>query len=98
MTTLYVSVGRGRESNHLYVGTYYDPDPDTSHGGAVQQDARDILTGVLANEGADLSAHETVRQLHQDVQHSAESDAVVRIPTAKGPSDGHSPGVFMVDH
>ena len=53
---------RGREANRLYVDTAYDPDPATSHYGlAAPQSATEVLTGVLAREGADLSAHE-VRQ------------------------------------
>jgi len=64
---LYVSATRGRESNRLYVDTAYDPDPQTSHGGLTQpQSAEEVLTGVLRNEGADLSAHETaVREDHR---------------------------------
>jgi len=60
---LYVAATRGRESNRLYVDTRYDPDPQTSHDGMVEpQGATDVLAGVLANEGADISAHETLRQ------------------------------------
>jgi hypothetical protein len=62
---LYVSATRGRQSNRLFVDTSYDPDPATSHDGlTAPQGARDVLTRVLANEGADLSAHET-RQREQ---------------------------------
>jgi hypothetical protein len=61
---------RGPESNRLYVDTQYDPDPETSHDGvADRQTARDVLVGVLANEGADVSAHETIQREH----HAAES-------------------------
>jgi len=60
---LYVAATRGRESNRLYVDTSYDPDPQTSHEGMVKpQSATDVLVGVLANEGADISAHETMRR------------------------------------
>jgi conjugative relaxase-like TrwC/TraI family protein len=66
---LYVSATRGRHTNHLYVDTCYDPDPATGHDGMTQpQTARDVLAAVLAREGADLSAHETLRR----VQHQAE--------------------------
>jgi conjugative relaxase-like TrwC/TraI family protein len=66
---LYVSATRGRDDNQLYVDTHYDPDPATSHDGITQpQTAQDVLTTVLAREGADLSAHETLRH----VQHQAE--------------------------
>jgi hypothetical protein len=60
---LYVSSSRGRLSNFLFVDTSYDPDPATSHDGlTAPESAREVLTRVLANEGADLSAHETLRR------------------------------------
>jgi len=66
---LYVAATRGRESNRIYVDTSYDPDPQTSHDGVTEpQSVRDVLAGVLANEGADISAHETMRR----AQHQAE--------------------------
>jgi len=66
---LYVAATRGRDSNQLYVDTHYDPDPATSHDGMVEPcSARDVLAGVLQNEGADISAHETIRR----AQHQAE--------------------------
>ena len=67
---LYVSMTRGRSSNRLYVDTAYDPDPATGHVGTQRpQDAREVLAAVLANEGAEVSAHETIRR----AQHEAES-------------------------
>jgi hypothetical protein len=60
---LYVAATRGRDSNMIYVDTAFDPDPATGHDGTlVQQTAREVLAGVLANEGADLSAHETLER------------------------------------
>jgi conjugative relaxase-like TrwC/TraI family protein len=63
---LYVAATRGRESNRIYVDTHYDPDPQTSHDSVMnRQTAREVLAGVLANEGADVSAHETIlRERH----------------------------------
>jgi conjugative relaxase-like TrwC/TraI family protein len=59
---LYVSATRGRESNRLYVDTHYDPDPDTSHDGMTEpQTVRAVLAAVLANEGAELAATDTIR-------------------------------------
>jgi conjugative relaxase-like TrwC/TraI family protein len=57
---LYVAATRGRDSNRLYVDTCYDPDHDTSHGPAPQRSAADVLTMVLGNVGADVSAHATL--------------------------------------
>jgi hypothetical protein len=66
---LYVAATRGRESNNLYVDTSYDPDRATSHDGATSvQSARDVLAGVLANEGSDLSAHETLERAQSHVE------------------------------
>jgi conjugative relaxase-like TrwC/TraI family protein len=62
---LYVMATRGRASNHLYVDTHYDPDPQTSHDQADEAvTAKEVLTGVLRNEGADVAAHDMIaRQL-----------------------------------
>jgi len=71
---LYVAATRGRESNLLYVDTCYDPDPQTSHDAMTDpQTAVEVLAGVLANEGADISAHETIRR----AQHRAEDFTVL---------------------
>ncbi len=64
---LYVSATRGRESNRLYVDTCYDPDPATSHDGALRtQDVREVLAAVLANQGAEMSAHEAISRARHD--------------------------------
>jgi hypothetical protein len=81
---LYVSATRGRESNRLYVDVAFDPDPATGHDGAVApQTARDVLTGVLANEGRELSAHEMLarvqRQSNDLATLAAEYEAIARI-------------------
>jgi hypothetical protein len=61
--TLYVLATRGRESNQLYVDTLYDPDPQTAHDQATEAvSAKEVLTGVLRNEGADVAAHDMIRR------------------------------------
>jgi len=71
---LYVSATRGRDSNRLYVDTFYDPAPETSHDGMAEaQSARQVLYGCLQRVGADRSAHDTIRA----AQHEAES--IVRL-------------------
>ena len=66
---LYVSATRGREGNWLYVDTHYDPDPQTSHDEATEPaTAKEVLAGVLRNEGADVAAHDMIRR----EQHEAE--------------------------
>jgi conjugative relaxase-like TrwC/TraI family protein len=57
---LYVAATRGRQSNRLYVDTYYEPDHDTSHGPLRPRPAEDVLAVVLGNVGADMSAHATL--------------------------------------
>jgi hypothetical protein len=66
---LYVAATRGRESNMIYVDTSFDPDPATGHAGTIApQSASEVLTGVLANEGADLSAHETIERAQRHIE------------------------------
>ena len=66
---LYVSASRGREHNRLYVDTHYDPDPQTSHDGTAEPvTAREVLTGVLCNEGADVAAHEMIRRAQDEAE------------------------------
>jgi conjugative relaxase-like TrwC/TraI family protein len=60
---LYVALTRGSNSNHLYVDTHYDPDPDTGHAGLSEvPSALEVLAGVLHHEGADVSATDMIRQ------------------------------------
>jgi conjugative relaxase-like TrwC/TraI family protein len=66
---LYVAATRGRESNMIYIDTSFDPDPATGHDSlSPQQSATEVLTGVLANEGADLSAHEALELAQRRVE------------------------------
>ena len=60
---LYVMVTRGRVSNRLYVDTHYDPDPQTSHDQTAEPvAAKEVLAGVLRNEGADVAAHDMIQR------------------------------------
>ena len=57
---LYVAMTRGRDTNTAYVATDH---PDETHqvphpSDVEEPTARDVLTGVLRNVGAELSAHE----------------------------------------
>jgi hypothetical protein len=48
------------------VDTHYDPDRATSHYGLTMRQSRtEVLLGVLARQGADLSAHEVRHQVSQ---------------------------------
>jgi conjugative relaxase-like TrwC/TraI family protein len=64
---LYVMATRGRASNRIYVDTHYDPDPQTSHDQASEPvTAKEVLAGVLRNEGADVAAHDMIK--HQQAE------------------------------
>ena len=81
---LYVAATRGRDSNRLYVDTAYDPDHATSHYGAIApQSASDVLAGVLANEGAERSAHEALQRAQRQAEDfatlAAEYETLARV-------------------
>jgi conjugative relaxase-like TrwC/TraI family protein len=88
---LYVMATRGRDGNHLYVNTIYDPDLDTQHRPVEQRAPIEMLTRVLANEGGDKSATETIRgewndrtsisQLWAEYETTASTDRATRYPT-----------------
>jgi conjugative relaxase-like TrwC/TraI family protein len=83
---LYVALTRGSESNHLYVDTHYDPDPDTGHDGLTEiPSALEVLTNVLRHEGSDVSATDTMRvsQTQSIATLVAEYDTIVSL--AEGP-------------
>jgi hypothetical protein len=66
---LYVAATRGRESNRLYVDTHWDPDPHTAHDGTNPTPTpKEVLVGVLRNEGADLAAHHMIRRSQADAE------------------------------
>lgn len=58
---LYVAMTRGRDHNHAYVVT---ATADDNHGAPDGEEAtaRSVLTDVLANRAAELSAHQTLTQ------------------------------------
>jgi len=63
---LYVSATRGRDSNRLYVDTYYDPDHNTSHGPVEPMTQDAVLKAVLDNVGADQAAHTQRERDHEN--------------------------------
>jgi conjugative relaxase-like TrwC/TraI family protein len=66
---LYVMATRGRESNGLYVDTHYDPDPQTAHDEVAEPvTAKEVLAGVLRNEGADVAAHDMIRRQQSEAE------------------------------
>jgi hypothetical protein len=79
---LYVAATRGRNSNRLYVDTFYDPDVDTSHGPVAEQSAGDVLRSVLKNVGADAAAH-TVIEREQDAAESISALAAEYLTLAR---------------
>jgi conjugative relaxase-like TrwC/TraI family protein len=79
---LYVMATRGRDTNMLYVDNTYDPDSDTSHGPPIERPTADVLRQVLATEGKDRSATETIRDDWADqtgiIRVWAEYDTIAR--------------------
>lgn len=67
--SLYVAMTRGRDANHVYVGLdsgheHDDVNPDsTARQGSADllERGRDVLAGVLATSGAEMSATQTVK-------------------------------------
>lgn len=107
---LYVAMTRGRDHNHAYVIT---GDPDDNHGTPDGQDvptAREVLTGVLANVGAELSATQTIkteqetwggiRQLAAELETlaaAAQRDRWARLLTSCGLTDEQRDDVLASD-
>jgi hypothetical protein len=58
---LYVAMTRGRTDNIAYVATDQLIDEDTSHGPVEHWTAHEVLSAVLRNRGADLAAHDIMR-------------------------------------
>ena len=71
--SLYVAMSRGRTGNHAYVVTDEMLDVDLHHQPAPRLDAIGVLTEVLAREGSERSATETI----QDALEAAESLATL---------------------
>lgn len=57
---LYVAMTRGRADNHVYVGTDQAHLEEHQHRPASGSTAQAILAGILANRGAEPSAHEAI--------------------------------------
>lgn len=57
---LYVAMTRGQDGNHVYVGTDQAHLEEHQHRPASGSSAQAILAGILANRGAEPSAHEAI--------------------------------------
>ena len=64
--SLYVSMTRGREANHVYVATDQAHLEEHQHRDDLEMSARSVLYGILQHTGAELSAHETIEQEQDD--------------------------------
>jgi hypothetical protein len=83
---LYVALTRGSTSNHLYVDTHYDPDPNTGHEKLTERaTALEVLERVLRREGADVSATDVIRaaQSTSIATLVAEYDTIVALADGK---------------
>jgi hypothetical protein len=97
---LYVSASGGRDRNCLFVDTGFDPDPETGHKWAVAAATPDqVLKDVLANDGAELSAHEVMRRSHRegDVRANRESASspwqVATVSPVRGEDSSNEPSL-----
>ena len=66
--SLYVAMSRGRTGNHAYVVTDEMLDVDLHHQPAPRLDAAGVLMGVLAREGSERSATETIQAALQSAE------------------------------
>lgn len=64
--SLYVSMTRGREANHVYVATDQAHLEEHQHRDDLQMSARSVLYGIIQHQGTEVSAHETILHEHED--------------------------------
>jgi conjugative relaxase-like TrwC/TraI family protein len=71
---LYVALTRGRDANLAYVATDRPDDAHTAPHPSDREDAtaRDVLTGVLRNQGAEPSAHQAIQIEHEAWNNTAQ--------------------------
>lgn len=70
--SLYVSMTRGREANHVYVATDQAHLEEHQHRDDLRMSARSVLYGILQHEGTEVSAHETILHEHEDASSIAQ--------------------------
>ena len=88
--SLYVAMSRGRTGNHAYVVTDEMLDVDLHHQPAPRLDAIGVLTGVLAREGSERSATETIQDGSRGGGVAVHARAAV--PGCAHPRHGHPRG------
>jgi conjugative relaxase-like TrwC/TraI family protein len=71
----YVAMTRGREANHAFIATDL-PDPDYDGAPMPARTGRQIFEQILATQGAELSATETIRRLHHETESLATLGAI----------------------
>lgn len=64
--SLYVSMTRGKEANHVYVATDQTHLETHQHRDDLEMSARSVLYGILQHTGTEISAHETIEQEQDD--------------------------------
>src|SRR5699024_3948480 len=70
--SLYVSMTRGREANHVYVATDQAHLEEHQYRDDLQMTARSVLYGILQHEGTEVSAHEMILREHDDASSIAQ--------------------------
>jgi conjugative relaxase-like TrwC/TraI family protein len=101
---LYVSATRGRQANTIYVDTYGDPDPDTSHDIDATVSADRVFRQVLTRRSTDVSAHAALEREYRlrlavrepDPAQFSHAISAHHTPTAFAPADAvHAPPVAL---
>jgi len=70
--SLYVSMTRGREANHVYVATDQAHLEQHQFRDDLAMTARSVLYGILQHIGTEISAHETILQEQEDASSIAQ--------------------------
>ncbi|UOQ56364.1 relaxase domain-containing protein [Leucobacter allii] len=70
--SLYVSMTRGREANHVYVATDQAHLEQHQFRDDLEMSGRSVLYGIVQHTGVEVSAHEMIEQEHEDASSIAQ--------------------------
>ncbi|WGH92522.1 MobF family relaxase [Auritidibacter ignavus] len=70
--SLYVSMTRGRQANHVYVATDQAHLEQHQYRDDLEMSGRSVLYGIVQHTGVEVSAHEMIEQEHEDASSIAQ--------------------------